>query len=484
MKKYIKLYLALLCSFLFAFTYCNISSYALDTRISFSDPSAVAGSEVTVTMKITSLDGATLGNASLMLSYDTAYLEFLDGDNAQGGAGAIKIGAGADGQTEWVYNLRFRALQAGETSITASEEEVYDADGRAATVSRKGSSKINISPGESTVGSVDLQSLNLGAVSISPDFDPAVTEYTATVGAEVNTVAVSAVAADGSASVEISGGDNLTGGQNTVTVTVSLGENTKTYTIQVEKVSTLTESLSLAQITVLGKTIYIYTPDESVAEPEGLERNDNIDVNGAKVVGWLYPEDKGENFVILYGSNENGEKGFYSYDRKEKTVQRYFAAGESVYALAYTALQRTHRMAQYTIIALACLLAIVVALSLFLLLSRKRKRSRKEREVEPEPVPRRESRERKMEDTMLFDRSVISASGRQSRPRKAQPTYEEDLDIVSDLIEEDRRAEKDAFLNLGSQKQAVSPIDGIEERTSKAKAVDLDDDFDVLDWDE
>ena len=107
-----------------------MQAYALDTRIAFSDPSVIEGNEVTVVLKISSLEGGNLGNANLMLKYDNSYLEFISGNNAEGGAGAIKISAGEDGKQEWVYNLRFKALKAGETNIEVSSDEIYDVNGK------------------------------------------------------------------------------------------------------------------------------------------------------------------------------------------------------------------------------------------------------------------------------------------------------------------------------------------------------------------
>ena len=46
-----------------------MQAYALDTRIAFSDPSVIEGNEVTVVLKISSLEGGNLGNANLMLKY-------------------------------------------------------------------------------------------------------------------------------------------------------------------------------------------------------------------------------------------------------------------------------------------------------------------------------------------------------------------------------------------------------------------------------
>ena len=65
-------------------------SWAANTRIAFSDPSVMVGNEVTVTMKITS--DSALGKADVMVAYDSAALEFISGNGANGGAGVKASG--------------------------------------------------------------------------------------------------------------------------------------------------------------------------------------------------------------------------------------------------------------------------------------------------------------------------------------------------------------------------------------------------------
>lgn len=87
-----------------------------------------------------------------------------------------------------------------------------------------------------------LSSLSLGTLTLSPAFDPAVTSYTAATTNATNTI--KAEAADSAATVSISvGGTTVqsgspatwTDGGNTVTITVTNGEETKIYTVTVTK---------------------------------------------------------------------------------------------------------------------------------------------------------------------------------------------------------------------------------------------------------
>ena len=357
-----------------------MQAYALDTRIAFSDPSVIEGNEVTVVLKISSLDGGNLGNANLMLKYDNSYLEFISGNNAEGGAGAIKISAGEDGKQEWVYNLRFKALKAGETNIEVSSDEIYDVNGKSATISKKGSSKVTIAAGASTSTNANLSSLSVSEGALEPEFNSDTTEYTMNVGADINSINISAVAAEANSSVEISGNENLVEGENKVNINVKAadGSTSKSYTITVMKAVTSesqasTESeteKSLAEITVSSKTIHVIDLDSGVKIPENMVEN-SIEVNGVKVKGWIDKSDGGQNFVLVYGQNSEGEKGFYVYDLKEKTIQRYFFESGASALANYNSLKNSYKLRTYIMYTLSLISIFLFAIIIYLLTRRK-----------------------------------------------------------------------------------------------------------------
>lgn len=87
-----------------------------------------------------------------------------------------------------------------------------------------------------------LSELTIGSLTLSPAFDPETTEYTAATSNATNKV--TAVASDPRATVvikngetEIVSGESATWaeGENTLTVTVTAGELSETYTVTVTK---------------------------------------------------------------------------------------------------------------------------------------------------------------------------------------------------------------------------------------------------------
>lgn len=428
-----------------------MQAYALDTRIAFSDPSVIEGNEVTVVLKISSLEGGNLGNANLMLKYDNSYLEFISGNNAEGGAGAIKISAGEDGKQEWVYNLRFKALKAGETNIEVSSDEIYDVNGKSATISKKGSSKVTIAAGASTSTNANLSSLSVSEGALEPEFNPDTTEYTMNVGTDINSINISAVAAEANSSVEISGNENLVEGENKVNINVKAadGSTSKSYTITVMKAVTSesqasTESeteKSLAEITVSSKTIHVIDLDSGVKIPENMVEN-SIEVNGVKVKGWIDKSDAGQNFVLVYGQNSEGEKGFYVYDLKEKTIQRYFFESGASALVNYNSLKNSYKLRTYIMYTLSLLSIVLFAIIIYLLT---RKKTAKNNDIVSST--QMENLDLKDEDFLIdekIDLEVIVKDGAEEFKENIDIEVSDSSNIKSEITEDENEVIEDS----------------------------------------
>lgn len=97
--------------------------------------------------------------------------------------------------------------------------------------------------GNTTSDSADLYSLKIGTLTLSPEFDPSETTYTAATTNATNTINVTTMYTDAEVEIKhgaatvIENGGTITwdAGSNTVTVTVTNDSVTKTYTITVTK---------------------------------------------------------------------------------------------------------------------------------------------------------------------------------------------------------------------------------------------------------
>ena len=96
-----------------------------------------------------------------------------------------------------------------------------------------------------------------------------------------------------------------------------------------------------------------------------------------KVEGWVWESDADQRYCVVYGMNENGEKGLYRYDIGEKTIQRYFEdpavkssySDEEVEAFIqeYNDMNQLYRLRLIIIIALGAVCVILIVMVIVLL---------------------------------------------------------------------------------------------------------------------
>ena len=442
------------------------TALAATAKITFNDPKPQVGTEFTVTVKAATADG-NLGGADIVLSYDPAVIEFVSGNNANGGAGTVRLVGTMDSAStkSFDFSLKFKAVQAGSTKISVSSSEFYDSDMQAMTVSHSGSSSVQIQAPATYSSEASLTSLKVSPGGISPAFSPDVTSYTASVGADVSKIAVSAERKDPKAKLVVSGDSNLQPGENKVVckVTAEDGKTVKSYTITVTRAvsgeteapsesgteetqpavmgelkaeiegeeylvaasfdqsllpagfttSTVTyqeqdimggenngltilylqdsaggegfwfydaesgEFTRYANIHVSEKNITVLPAEEAPEVPEGFAET-TIQLNGDyKVEGWVWESDTEQRYCVVYGMNENGEKGLYRYDIGEKTIQRYFEdpalkssySDEEVEAFIqeYNDMNQLYRLRLVIIIALGAVCVILLIMVIVLL---------------------------------------------------------------------------------------------------------------------
>ena len=444
-----------------------LTAYAANGQITFSDPQAQSGSQVNVTLKISADEGTRLADATVTVHYPQDRLEFVSGTDASGGAGTVRIHGVTNGGGSNVleYNLVFNTSSAGTYDITVDTYEVYDEDGAALNVTHVGSSAVTVMSQEGMSQNADLSTLEVSPGELSPAFDPAVTQYSTTVGASVELLGINALASDPQASVIIRDNEQLQMGSNTVTVSVTApdGVTIKDYVIQVEKVeggpeapvtdaeAEAPDTVEGVQLTARGKTITIMNPGEEVAVPEGFTEA-VITIDGQRVKGWFWGADTEPEYCVVYGMNDQGELNFYRYDMKEKTIQRYFSdpmSADAVSNAEYAALQQSYNdlMSSYQMrfiiicilsaIALVLLIAIIVLGQRLRTAERDRQRARayeRRREVHTaaaEPIERIEpdilSHDYDMEpeetvEDMDETRVIIGLGGRSSEASEAADT--------------------------------------------------------------
>lgn len=370
-------------------------------QTSFADGISVSAGQGSVSVGRTVAFSITVPSGSEAWTYSVSWsgnLTLESGDTAP-------MGFEGDSRTN---QLVFRANSTGTGTVSISAGsyciagEDYDASGSASvtivSASEPDDSEPDYTPstpGKS--GNNALSSLTVSAGTLTPAFDPAVTEYTLSLPQGTEKLTLTATPSDSNATVQGDGELTLQEGENTLPLVVT-AENgdTKTYTVTakvaqaptlfldyngqrlgvVKDVSQVTPPAGFAPaepITYSGDTLpiwtdvsgkrtlvylmdektsaqgfylfsqttgvqspylpilcgsvtYIYTdiPKELSSVP-GLTPA-TVKAFGQALNGWTYNDASLKDFCVLYLMDDAGSYGYYTYDSREETLQRFSGA--------------------------------------------------------------------------------------------------------------------------------------------------------------
>lgn len=307
--------LALLCVMLFSLLQV---SYAAGMSVSAGQSTVSVGRTVAFTI--------TVPAGSEAWTYSVAYsanLTLESGDLAP-------MGFEGDNRTN---QLVFRANDTGTGSVWISagsycvrvegkdKPDDYDASG-SASVSIVSASTPDDSepdytpsaPGKS--GNNALSALTVSAGTLTPAFDPAVTEYTLSLPQGTEKLTLTATPSDSNATVQGDGELTLQEGENTLPLVVT-AENgdTKTYTVTAKVAQAPTLFLSFS-----GAKLGVVKDVEGVTPPTGFTAAEPVSQGGDTLPLWV---DANGKHTLVYLVDEKGVAGFYLYSRTEGVLSPY-----------------------------------------------------------------------------------------------------------------------------------------------------------------
>ena len=307
--------LALLCAMLFSLLQV---SYAAGMSVSAGQSTVSVGRTVAFTI--------TVPAGSEAWTYSVAYsanLTLESGDLAP-------MGFEGDNRTN---QLVFRANDTGTGSVWISagsycvrvegkdKPDDYDASG-SASVSIVSASTPDDSepdytpstPGKS--GNNALSALTVSAGTLTPAFDPAVTEYTLSLPQGTEKLTLTATPSDSNATVQGDGELTLREGENTLPLVVT-AENgdTKTYTVTAKVAQAPTLFLNFS-----GAKLGVVKDVEGVTPPAGFTAAEPVSQGGDTLPLWV---DANGKHTLVYLVDEKGVAGFYLYSRTEGVLSPY-----------------------------------------------------------------------------------------------------------------------------------------------------------------
>lgn len=317
MKKVTKVFLCVCLSLMLSILSLHIC-WALDISAYAGQSNVSVGSTISVTFRAS--------DDAMRWIYTISYsgnLTLESGSTSVSGSDAY-----GDSRT---HTLIFRANEEGDAWVTAYKENgLVSTDFVEANASASVQFKVvsasspsdgyhhddfnNATPGKS--GNNALSALTVSAGTLTPAFDPAVTEYTLSLPQGTEKLTLTATPSDSKATIQGDGELTLQEGENTLPLVVT-AENgdTKTYTVTAKVAQAPTLFLSFS-----GAKLGVVKDVEGVTPPTGFTAAEPVSQGGDTLPLWV---DASGKHTLVYLVDEKGVAGFYLYSRTEGVLSPY-----------------------------------------------------------------------------------------------------------------------------------------------------------------
>lgn len=270
----------------------------------------IAGNTIIVEVKLNNPAGITSANFELI--YDGNIFAYVSGMDGSGFNGVIpfSVTGGATEQTEYKWNITFKANQTGTCNFTIKGYQFIDTDVNDFSPAC-GSASVKVM----AVGSDDatLSSIQVGGANLSPAFAKWTLDYKCYVDNSVTSVNIAAASSQGGR-VEIAGNtDNLAVGNNYVTIT-SYAPNGKAmkYNLNIFRLEPPTEPPASFKVTIDGKEYNVSSEFDAGKVPDGFE----VELGSYNGKDVITATGSATGFTLMYLVDSEGNGNFYVYDGK------------------------------------------------------------------------------------------------------------------------------------------------------------------------
>lgn len=285
----------------------------------------IAGNTITVEVKLNNPAGITSANFELI--YDGNIFAYVSGIDGSGFNGVIpfSVTGGATEQTEYKWNITFKANQTGTCNFTIKGYQFIDTDVNDFSPAC-GSASVNVTaPPAPGSDDATLSSIQVGGANLSPAFAKWTVDYVCYVNNSVTSVNIAATSSQGGR-VEIAGNtNNLAVGNNYVTIT-SHAPNGKAmkYNLNIFRLEPPTDPPTEAptdppteppasfKVTIDGKEYNVSSEFDAGKVPDGFE----IELGSYNGKDVITATGSATGFTLMYLVDSEGNGNFYVYDGK------------------------------------------------------------------------------------------------------------------------------------------------------------------------
>lgn len=377
----------------------------------------------TFSVMVTLESADDIGNVELFVVFDSSKVSFLkDGKYTTGGDGLVLISDwnGSAASALKKYTLEFKAKKKGTCKFSIgdqpvvclanSEEQmsVSSVNMSVEVVTRqteeeqeKDTQEVTVTEKPTSDKMAELKNILVAEGSLTPEFNKSITAYTITVPNEVTSLSISALAESADTEITIKGNEELIVGENLITITAQNGNGAKKeYRITAFREAKALEAMENGtpgekpesgvhametedgQVITQYTKVYVKELEDETQIPAGYMKT-SIRLDNHTITAYMQENDMSSETYLIYGTDGEGNTGFYEYNRVDYTLRPYEAnyGGNTARESAEIVNANFQMMTAIIILILICA-ALSVALALQLLKKKQQKAKEDDDETE------------------------------------------------------------------------------------------------------
>lgn len=290
----------------------TITAYAADGTIAFSDPETAVGDTVEIKCAI-STTADTISNMNLTLKYDSDYLKFESGEGVTESQEGTLNYTGTGGTSAESFIMTFQALKEGNAALTVASASVVGSTGQELAM-EEGSSAITIAEGDPSKIKKEESSKAVSGDGVKVEIEGKSYELASDFADQDIPTGFKKT------TVKFEGADRnmVVNESGTVYLAYLLDSDGLGDFFYYDNNKASFSEYEQVKISDAASIIVIDEPGVSVSSDY---QSTTLTLNGKEFSIWQDPDDS--DCYILYTINADGEKGFYRYDAKDETYQRY-----------------------------------------------------------------------------------------------------------------------------------------------------------------
>ncbi len=314
MKKRVNRWIVMIAAVCAMLLFPVMTGYAADGTLMLSDPEGSVGGDIPLSIRVDG-GGQPIGDVNVTLNYDTAMLEFVNGTNAEGGEGTVNLSiSGTGAETELVFNLMFRGVAEGTSTISVAESTAYLFSDEVLNLTA-GESTVTIGVGDGSAPSSEPTERVLGqeSIEIGGEYYAIYENFTdALIPTGFSRTTAQYAGTEHSAIMQDATGK--------VIFFMVAGESDPIMAVYNESDSTFirAERVDVSDAFYL---LILASGDGSTLPAEFTETT--LSLHDVNFPAWQNMESM--DFYLVYALSSSGTEGFYQYDQIDMTYQRYVA---------------------------------------------------------------------------------------------------------------------------------------------------------------